>query len=495
MVINDENMKYPDKVFNWINNQEITSISGKFIDKHDPTNGKVISKVIRGNKNDVDRTVSLAVSTFETWSNTSVVNRAEIIRKATFLIQERKKEIAEIVHLETGKSIKDALGEVSSAIELGFFMAGEGRRFYGRTTTSAMENRMAMTLRQPVGVCALIVPFNTPIANIAWKSFPALLCGNTVILKAAKDTPYVPIWFAKILKDAGLPEGVFNVIQGMGEEAGQALVADDRVDLVSFTGSSETGRLIQQIAGKRFAKMSLEMGGKNALVICDDAPLEDTVNWAVLSAFSNAGQRCSAGSRIIVFESIYEKFKKLFLERTKKLKVGSKDSDDFGPVINESQLERILTVIDKAIRKDKAKILYGGYRLEDYKHRKGFYIAPTVIENISPSADISKTELFGPVTCLYKARDFKEAINLVNDSPYGLTAAIHTKSIHRIQEFINKSRVGVVSVNGPTYGSEPHLPFGGLKQSGNGYREPGVEALNVYSEWKTVYITHDPTKV
>lgn len=487
-------LKYPKRILHWINNNETELSSHNYLDKINPANGEIISQVNRGNKNDVAQAINIASNNFKKWSQVPIIKRAEILRSAAILMQNKKDEIAEIVHLETGKSIKDALSEVSGAVELGFFMAGEGRRFYGKTTASAIENRMAYTIRQPVGICALIVPFNTPIANVAWKAFPALLCGNTVVLKAAKDTPYTPIWFAKILAEAGLPAGVFNVIQGTGEEAGQTLIEDERIDLISFTGSCDTGRQIQKTVSSRFVKVSLEMGGKNPLVVCDDADIEQAANFAVLSAFSNAGQRCSSGSRIIIFEKIYQEFKKMFLEKTKKLRVGSGDNDDVGPVINENQLNRILQNIEKEIKKEKARILYGGYRLND-KLQDGYFIAPTIIEGVSPKSFLSYTELFGPLTCLYKVKNFPEALKLVNDSPYGLTAAIHTKNIHRIAEFINNARVGVVSVNGPTFGSEPHLPFGGLKQSGTGSREPGAEALDVYSEWKTVYIKHDPSQV
>jgi aldehyde dehydrogenase (NAD+) len=486
---------YPKKILHWINDREVNSSSGDYFDKIDPATGKIIAQVTHGNKKDVDKAINIAVETFEEWSNNSVVNRADILRKAIILMQEKKSEIAETVSSETGKSIKDALGEVGGAIELGFFMAGEGRRFYGKTTTSAVANRYAMTFRQPVGVCGLIVPFNTPIANVAWKTFPALLCGNTAVLKAAKDTPYTPIWFAKILKDAGLPAGVFNVIEGYGEEVGIDLVKDERIHLVSFTGSVTAGRLIQQLAGERLAKVSLELGGKNALVVCDDADLEKASDFAVLSAFSNAGQRCASASRIIIFNKVYDNFKKLMLGKTKRLKLGKADSDNLGPVINELQMNKILEMINQSVERDKTKNLIGGYRLTDTNHRNGFYIAPTIIENISSHTAISREELFGPVTCFYRVKDFNEAVDLANDSPYGLTAAIHTSSIHRAQEFIKRCKVGVVSVNGPTYGSEPHLPFGGLKNSGNGFREPGTEALDVYSEIKTVYIKYDPEKI
>lgn len=494
-------MKYPKNIYHWINNKETVSSSKNSFAKISPIDGKNIAQVTRGNSKDVKLAVTIAAANFDKWRNTSIMNRAEILRNVAILIKEKEEEIAEIVHLETGKSKKDALNEVNGAIELGFFMAGEGRRFYGKTTTSAMPNRWAYTIRQPIGVTSLIVPFNTPIANVAWKTFPALLCGNTVVLKASKDTPYTPIWFAKILKEAGLPSGVFNVIQGFGEEVGKILVENENIDLISFTGSCETGEYIQKAAASRFAKVSLELGGKNPFIVCDDADLEVAAEFGVLSAFSNAGQRCASGSRIIVFDKVYEKFKNLFIKKTKKLKVGSQDTDDLGPVINERQLNNILDTVKRATAKNSLKLLTGGYRLKD-NHKNGYYIAPTLLEakytdepNHRSRNIYHDVELFGPVTCLYIVKNFNDALELANDSQYGLTAAIHTSNMHRIQEFINQIKVGVVSINGPSYGSEPHMPFGGLKKSGNGFREPGTEALDVYSEWKTVYIKHDPSRV
>jgi aldehyde dehydrogenase (NAD+) len=406
----------------------------------------------------------------------------------------RREEVARVVHLETGKSYKEALGETDGAIALGRFMAGEGQRLYGRTTTSGVPHKYAMTVRQPVGVAGLIIAANTPIANVAWKVFPALICGNAAILKAAEDTPATAWIFGEIARQAGLPPGVLNVIQGFGEEAGAPLVSHPGVDLISFTGSTAVGRQIAVTAGERLAKVSLELGGKNPLVVCDDADLENAAKWILLSAFSNAGQRCAAASRIIIFASVYEELKSMLVERTKQLKVGPGDGDDFGPVINERQLNNMLAAVERA-RQQEAVILTGGHRLTDPEHREGFYLAPTIMENVGAEAEISTTELFGPITCLYRVQDFAEALALANNSPYGLTASIHTRSVHRAIEFTQKVQAGVAMVNAGTYGSEPHMPFGGLKQSGNGTREPGTEALDVYSELKDVYFNIDPGKL
>jgi aldehyde dehydrogenase (NAD+) len=351
-----------------------------------------------------------------------------------------------------------------------------------------------MVVRQPLGVAGLIIAANTPIANVAWKAFPALLCGNAAILKAAEDTPLSAWAFGVLAREAGVPEGVYSTLHGFGEEAGAPLVAHPDVAVVSFTGSCEVGRWIAETAGRRLAKTCLELGGKNPLIVCDDADLQNAVTWTLGSAFSNAGQRCAAGSRIIVFEAVYETFRQMLVDATKKLRVGTGDADDFGPVINESQMQGMLASVERA-RAAGAVVLTGGYRLTDDGYRGGFFVAPTLIEHVGPNDEISRTELFGPITCLYRVRNFEEAVALANDSPFGLTASIHTQNLNRAMAFISRIQSGVAVVNGGTYGSEPHMPFGGLRQSGNGWREAGTQALDVYSDLKTVYINHNPDRV
>jgi len=485
---------YPERVGHWLQNKIQPARHNEWLSKYNPATGKLLTEIARGQKEDAAIAIDIAVQAYPTWSQTSVIRRAEILRNAALLIQNRQDEIATIVSLETGKSKKDALGEVGAAIEMGYFVAGEGRRFYGKTTTSGVPNRTAMIVRQSLGPCALIIAANTPAANVAWKVFPALLCGNTAILKASEDTPYSAVWFAQILQEAGLPEGVLSVLQGDGEEVGAPLVESEQLPLVSFTGSVPVGRWIAKTGGARLAKVCLELGGKNALVVCDDADLDTAVDAAVLSAFSNAGQRCASGSRVILFESIADQFTELMLKKTKALKLGFADSDDLGAVINENQLNHMLTAVSQAVTEG-ATLLCGGKRLDGGHYQNGYYLEPTILVNVSPSATISNSELFGPITCLYRVQNLEEAIQLNNNSPFGLTAAIHTQSIHRAEVFQQRSQTGVVSINGPTYGSEPHLPFGGLRQSGNGFREAGGEAMDVYSDWKTIYTRHDPNQI
>ena len=480
----------PKTILNWIDGEECEAISGDTFGKLSPVSGTELGRVARSRVEDVQKAIQVARKAQPAWADSTPVYRGDLLYDIAQAMRKQQEEIASIVSLETGMSFKQALGETGGAIAQGEFMAGEGRRLYGRTTTSAVPNKYAMVVRQPLGVAGLIIAANTPIANVAWKVFPALICGNAAVLKAAEDTPATAWIVGRIAKEVGLPPGVLNIIQGYGEEAGAPLVANPEVDVISFTGSTEVGRQIAEVAGRRLAKVSLELGGKNPLVVCDDADLENAANWVLLSAFSNAGQRCASGSRIIIFNSIYEKFRNLLMERTEKLKVGPGDDDDFGPVINEVQLTNMLSAIDQAQQKGSV-VLTGGHRLTDPAHADGFYMAPTILENVDPQDEISTKEIFGPITCLYRVQDFAEALSLANDSPYGLTACIHTRSIHRAIEFTQKVQAGVAMVNAGTYGSEPHMPFGGLKQSGNGTREPGTEALDVYSDLKDIYINID----
>ncbi len=480
-----------DQIKNWIQGEETAAKKEAWFDKINPCNGEVLFKVARSQAEDVTRAVESAKQAQVQWALTPAVKRGEILHQIVLGLKNAKEKIAKMVSLETGKSFAAACGEVDGAVQLGLFYASEGQRLYGKTTTSGVANRYSMIVRQPIGVAGLIIAANTPTANVAWKVFPALICGNAAVLKAAEDTPATAWLFGQIAQEAGLPSGVLNIIQGFGHEAGAALVENADVGVISFTGSTAVGKIIHRSVSERLARVSLELGGKNALVVCEDADLENALHWTLLSAFSNAGQRCAASSRIIVFEKIYEEFKSKLLEKIKGLKVGSKDSDDFGPVINEKQLMNMIAAV-QAAEVQGAKVLAGGGRLKGPEYDRGFFMAPTLLESAHPEAEISQKELFGPITILYKVKNFEEALTLTNNSSYGLTAAIHTKNLHRAMEFSYKVQTGIVGVNGGTFGSEPHMPFGGYKSSGNGSREPGTEALDVYSELKDIYINIDP---
>ncbi|MGE0444009.1 MAG: aldehyde dehydrogenase [Vicinamibacterales bacterium] len=485
---------FPSVIPNQVGGADEPAAGGRTFTKVNPATGQELCQVARSSADEVRRAVALARQAQPGWAARTVVERGNILRRIAILMQERRSEIAELVALETGKSRKDALGETDAAIEMGFFVAGEGRRFYGTTTTSGAPNKSAMVMRQPLGVAGLIIAANTPIANVAWKAFPALLCGNAAIMKASEDTPLSAWAFGVLARDAGVPAGVYTTLHGLGEEAGAPLVEHPDVDVISFTGSTAVGRWIAETTGRRLAKVCLELGGKNPLIVCDDADLQNAVTWTLGSAFSNAGQRCAAGSRILVFEAIYEQFRQMLVEATARLKVGTADTDDYGPVINEEQMRNMLSAVERATAAG-AGVLTGGSRLTGGSYGNGFFVAPTILEHAGANDEISRTELFGPITILYRVKDFEEAVALANDSPYGLTAAIHTRNVHRAMTFVGRIQSGVAVVNGGTYGSEPHMPFGGLKQSGNGWREAGTQALDVYSDLKTVYILHDPAQV
>ena len=484
----------PARIPNWIGGRQVSAAAGGVFTKLSPHNSAALCEVTRSRADDVATAIGAASAAQTAWADLTAVQRGDLLYEVAEGLRRRRRDMADVVAMETGMSHPAALGETDAAVAQGRFMAGEGRRFYGRTTTSAVINKTAMTIRQPLGVAGLIIAANTPIANLAWKVFPALICGNTAVLKAAEDTPASAWLFGEIAHNVGLPAGVLNVIQGYGDEAGAPLVEHSDVAVVSFTGSTAVGRHIAAVAGQRLARVSLELGGKNPLVVCDDADLDQALHWALQSAFSNAGQRCAAASRLIVFDAIYDTFRDHLVERTRQLRVGPAADDDFGPVINERHLSNILAAIQLA-REEGAILLTGGKRLVDEAHADGFYMAPTILEQVGPDTGISTTELFGPVTCLYRAADFNHALRLANQSPYGLTASIHTRSVHRAGLFTRRVQSGVAVVNGGTHGSEPHMPFGGLKQSGNGSREPGTEALDVYSSLKDIYTNVDPEQL
>ncbi|MGZ8697483.1 MAG: aldehyde dehydrogenase family protein [Gaiellaceae bacterium] len=468
-------MAVRSEIQNIVGGQTVEAVGGARFEKFRPADGSLLCTVARSAEPDVAAAVASARAAQHSWAARTPVERGELVRELALALRGRREEAAAIVAEETGKTMELALGETDAAVEMGFFVAGEGRRLYGRTTTSAMPNRTVMATRRPIGVAGLIISFNTPLPNYAWKAFPAVFCGNAAVLKPSEHTPASAAFFGELCNEL-LPPGVLNVIQGLGPEAGPPLVESPEVDLLSFTGSAETGRWIAERGGRRLAKVVLELGGKNALVVCDDADLDGAVEWSLASAFSNAGQRCAAASRVVVFESVYDEFRERF--------VAGARSYETGPVISEASLERILAALEGA------NVVAGGERLD----RPGWWLAPTVVEGVPADAALSSTELFGPVAILYRVGDLDDAIALVNDSPYGLTSAIHTASLHRAMRFADEVEAGVVVVNGGTHGSEPHMGFGGVKQSGTGWREAGIEALDVYTEWKYVNLIADPAK-
>jgi aldehyde dehydrogenase (NAD+) len=482
---------YPSFVPNLIGGADRPAEGGGQLDILSPHSGEAIGRLARSGAADVDAAVESARTAQAAWAATPGVRRGEILHAVANALEARRAELAEIVALEAGKRMSDALGEAGAAIQCARFFAGEGQRLFGRTMTSGTPHRWAMTVRQACGVAALIIAANTPAPNFAWKVFPALICGNGVVLKPAEDTPGSAWLMAKLAEDAGLPKGLLNLVHGLGAEVGPPLIGHADVDVISFTGSTRVGREIAERAGRSLKKVSLELGGKNALIVCDDADLDNAVRWSALSAYSNAGQRCAAASRIIVFDAVWDAFVEKFLAATRALKLGVGDDCDLGPVISQRQLDNMCAAVERA-KAAGAKVLAGGGRAGDPALTRGFYMQPTVLADVDPAAEASELELFGPVPILYRVKGFDEALALANASPYGLTAAIHTRDVDRALTFVERIRTGVAVVNAGAHGSEPHMPFGGLRASGNGTREPGTEALDVYSELKDVYVNVRP---
>jgi aldehyde dehydrogenase (NAD+) len=487
---------YPRQVLHWINDAEVVAAgsSPAAFEKRRPADDTVLAQVARGGAAEVARAVDVAVTAAEKWSRLPAPKRGEVIGRAAALLRAKEHELGEVIQAETGKPWKNAVAEVASSADLGVFMESEGSRFYGKTMTSPVPNRSVRTVRAPIGVCGAIMPFNSPLAGIAWKVFPALLCGNAVVAKSHELTPYTAVLFGRLLHEAGLPGGLFSAVQGFGPEVGMPLVRDERVGLISFTGSAATGKLIQKTVSERpvLAKVCLELGGKNPLVVCDDADVALATEHAAASAFVDAGQRCASGSRLIVFRQVYDDFRHALVKRTEAMKIGSGPDDDCGPVISRESLDRLLQAIEGAVSRG-ARVLTGGCAVKALA--PGYYLAPTILENLALDDELMQLELFGPVTCLYRVKDFDEALSAANATSFGLTGAIHTGNPNRIEEFVARYRGGLVSINGPTYGAGPHMPFGGVKNSGNGFREPGTESLDVYCEWKTIVTNHDPARV
>lgn len=478
-------MKY---INNWINGSEATPLNNSYLEKYNPHDGTLISNFANSSKEDVSLSVEVADSKFEQWKSFTPIKRGEILLELVNLMKTNHQKLCNCFALETGKPMADAIGELNGAIKLGFFFSGEGMRMYGRSLTSGIEGKQSFTIREPRGVTGLIVPANTPIANIAWKVFPALICGNTVVLKSSEDAPEIAIEFAKLTKAAGIPDGVFNVIHGNGNISGQALVEHSLVSTISFTGSTNVGKIIASSCSRKLTRVSLELGGKNSFVICDDADIENAVHWASLSAFSNAGQRCAAASRIIVFEKVYNQFVEKLIAKANSLRLGIDETSNLGPLITKKQQITIQSFINNAI-KSGGRVLCGGMPPIEINLSKGYYFLPTLIDNVNINDKISQIELFGPVATLYSVKNLEEALQLANNTMYGLTSCIHTKDINKAMYFTRKINAGVVNVNIGTYGSEPHMPFGGFGESGNGTREPGVEAIDFYSELKNVSIS------
>ncbi|BAY19780.1 aldehyde dehydrogenase [Anabaenopsis circularis NIES-21] len=475
---------------NYINGQWVDATTGNILESYNPALiNEVVATFPRSQTEDVDKAVAAARQAYSSWRKVPAPTRAEYIFRVGELLLQHKEELAQLISREMGKPLTEGRGDVQEGIDCAFYSAGEGRRLFGLTTPSEMPNKFAMTVRMPIGVCALITPWNFPVAIPCWKAMPALVCGNTVILKPAEDTPACATKLIEIFAAAGLPAGVINLVHGVGEEVGKALVEHPNVDLVSFTGSSETGAFVGATCGRTHKRVCLEMGGKNAQVVMEDADLGLALDGAVWGAFGTTGQRCTATSRLILHRDIKEKFTAMLYERVSKLRLGAGNdpNTEIGPIINQKQLQRVNEYMNIA-REEGAKILIGGGIASEGQLKEGNFFLPTILDNVTPDMRVAREEIFGPVVALIEINSFEEAIAILNDTNYGLSSSIYTRDINRAFTAMRDIEAGITYINGPTIGAEVHLPFGGVKQTGNGHREAGSTALDVFTEWKSVYV-------
>jgi aldehyde dehydrogenase (NAD+) len=483
-------MPYPT-FHNLIGGQWLPAVSGKTILNLNPADHTdVVGAFPSSHAEDVALGVAAAKKAYAKWRLVPAPKRAEILVRAGLLLKERKERYAREMTREMGKVLTETRGDVQEAIDEAFYVAGEGRRLFGQTTPSELENKFAMSVRMPVGVVGLITPWNFPMAIPSWKLFPALVCGNTCVIKPATDTPLSVYNLVQALVDAGLPPGVVNIVAGAGPAVGKALVEHSDVRAISFTGSSAVGSLVAQRAAACFKPVSLEMGGKNAQIVLDDANLELALDGALWGAFGTTGQRCTATSRILLQRGIASRFTDKFVARAKKLKVGNglDESVEVGPQVNPSQIETSAKYVEIALAEG-AKLLTGGHALTEGAYAHGTFFAPTVLGGVTPAMRIAREEVFGPVVSLIEFETFEQAIEIANSIDYGLSTALYTKDVNRAFTAIRDLESGITYINAPTIGAEVHLPFGGVKHTGNGHRE-GLGAIDFFSTWKAVYVDY-----
>ncbi len=474
---------------NYIGGQWRPASSGKTFPNINPADtSDIIGEFPQSTDSDVRMAAEAAREAYKTWRLVPAPKRGELLRKAGQILEARKDELAREMTREMGKIFTEAKGDVQEAIDTAYYAASEGRRLFGYTVPSELPNKFAMSIRQPIGVAGCITPWNFPLAIPSWKIFPALLCGNTVVFKPAMDTPKTAQTFVEILIEAGIPEGVINLVHG-GDEAGKAVVADPNIQLISFTGSSETGKIVAQHCAAQHKRVSLEMGGKNAVILMDDADLQLALDGVVWGAFGTTGQRCTATSRLLLHEKIHDKFIEMLVRRVERLRVGNGNDAgvDMGPVINAEQMQRILDYIELG-KQEGATCIIGGTRLTENGLAKGFFIAPTIFTNVKPEHRIAQEEIFGPVLSVLKFKTFEEAVKILNSVRYGLSSSLYTHNINLAFQAIRDFEAGITYINAPTIGAEAHLPFGGVKETGNGHREGGWQVYDFFSETKTVYV-------
>lgn len=474
---------------NFINGKWVKGRGGETFDAVNPANEELLARIQAADAADVDAAVQAATEAFEAWRLTPAPLRGEILFKIGDILKEKKEELARLLTQDMGKVIAEARGDVQEAIDMAYYMGGEGRRLLGYTAPVEMPNKFGMAMRDPSGVAGIITPWNFPIAVPSWKIFPALVAGNTIIWKPSPETPAISAAFVKVFEKAGLPPGVFNLLLAPSAEVGKALVAHPGVRVLSFTGSTMTGRAIAESGAKLNKKVSLEMGGKNAIIVLDDANLDLAVDATLWAAFGTTGQRCTAASRLIVQKGIAPKLKEALLARTRKLVLGDglDPKVEVGPVINAIALKRIHNYVEIG-QKEGARALVGA-SIADV-NGKGFYYAPTLFDGVQPGSTLEREEVFGPVLSIVEVDSFEQAIEVNNRSQYGLSTSIFTQDVNRAFTAMRDIFTGLVYINHGTTGAEIQFPFGGVRGTGNGHREAGQAGLDLFTEWKAVYVDY-----
>ncbi len=475
------------KFNNFIGGKWVAPESDEYFDNRNPADrADIIGKFPLSDRRDVERAVESAKRGFATWKRTPAPARGDVLRVVGDIMTKKKEEIADAMTREMGKPLTETRGDVQEGIDTAYYAASEGRRLFGKTVPSELRNKWAMSYRRPIGVAGLICPFNFPMAIPTWKMFPALVCGNAVIFKPAEDVPHTGTLLVEILLEAGLPDEVIQLVHGRGEQVGAAMVEHPAIPLISFTGSTETGRLVGETCGRLHKRLSLEMGGKNAQIVMDDADLDLALEGALWGAFGTTGQRCTATSRLIVQKKVHDKFLGMLEDRTKALKLGDgrKKGTDVGPLINEDAVRKVETYVDIG-QSEGSKLVIGGERPD--KLAKGNFFKPTIFVNVKAGSRLEQEEIFGPVLSVIRVKDAEEAFAVNNDVKYGLSSSIYTSNVNTAFRALNELDNGITYVNAPTIGAEAHLPFGGVKQTGNGHREGGWEVYEFYSETKVGY--------
>ncbi len=480
------------KYLNYINGEWVEPSTGEYFENRNPADAReVIGLFPKSGPEDVERAVAAAKEAYRKWRKVPAPKRAEILYKVGQKLVELKEKLAQDMTRENGKILDETRGDVQEAIDTAFYMAGEGRRLHGYTTPSELPDKVAYCIRVPIGVAGIITPWNFPMAIPSWKIFPALLCGNTVVFKPASDTPLTAFHFVRIFEECGLPPGVLNLVTGSGSVVGMGIVEHPHVQLISFTGSSEVGRKVYEAGARGYKRVGLEMGGKNPIIIMPDANLDLAVDGSIWGAFGTSGQRCTAASRLIVHKDVYTAFVSAFVERAKTLKVGNglHPETEMGPIINEGQLEKIHQYVEIG-QNEGARLMCGGYRMKEGELEHGYFYAPTVFADVDPGMRIAQEEIFGPVVSIIPFSTLEEAFEIANGTVYGLSSSIYTNDVRTAMLAIDELEAGITYINAPSIGAEIHLPFGGVKHTGNGHREGGETVLDIFSEWKAVYIDY-----